>query len=125
MLGMEQDLDLLQGTWQIESLTVDGRAITNGYRQARLVITGNRFESLGMDGVYEGLIALDETPQPRHLDMNFDAGPEKGNTNLCIYEVRDDRLSLCIATQGSTRPADFISRPGSGIAVEILRRTAP
>jgi uncharacterized protein (TIGR03067 family) len=121
---MKQDIDLLQGTWQIESLTVDGGPIVDGYSEARLVITGNRFESLGMGGVYEGSIALDETTQPRGLDMTFDAGPEKGNTNLCIYEIHNRRLRLCIATQGSTRPADFISSPGSGIAMEVLRRTA-
>jgi uncharacterized protein (TIGR03067 family) len=109
---------------QIESLTTDGRAIPDGYGDARLVITGNRFESLGMGGVYEGVLRLDETTQPRQLDMTFDAGPEKGNTNLCIYEIRNHRLRLCISTQGATRPTDFISTAGSGIAVEILRRTA-
>ena len=124
MIGMQQDLDLLQGTWQIESLIVDGRAIGDGYRKARLLITGNRFQSLGMDGVYEGVLRLDETTQPRQLDMTFDAGPEKGNTNFCLYEIRHDQLRLCIASQGSTRPDDFISPPGSGIAVEVLRRTA-
>jgi uncharacterized protein (TIGR03067 family) len=74
---MEQDIDSLQGTWQIESLTMDGHAIPDGYSDARLVITGYRFESLGMGGVYEGVIRLDETTQPRQLDMTFDAGPEK------------------------------------------------
>jgi uncharacterized protein (TIGR03067 family) len=122
---MSQDIDLLQGSWQIESLTMDGRAIADGYGEARLLITGNRFESLGMEGVYEGVIRLDETTQPRGLDMTFNAGPEKGNTNFCIYEIRNHRLRLCIATRGSTRPTDFISRPGSGVAVEVLRRTAP
>jgi uncharacterized protein (TIGR03067 family) len=122
---MSQDIDLLQGSWQIESLTMDGRAIADGYGEARLLITGNRFESLGMGGVYEGVIRLDETTQPRGLDMTFNAGREKGNTNFCIYEIHNHRLRLCIATQGSTRPTDFISRPGSGIAMEVLRRTAP
>jgi uncharacterized protein (TIGR03067 family) len=122
---MSQDIDLLQGSWQIESLTMAGRAIADGYGEARLVITGNRFESLRREGVSEGVIRLDETKQPRGLDMTFNAGPEKGNTNLCIYEIHNHRLRLCIATQASTRPTDFISKPGSGVAMEILRRTAP
>jgi uncharacterized protein (TIGR03067 family) len=104
---------------------MEGRAVADGYSQARLMITGNRFESLGMGEVYEGVIRLDETMQPQGLDMTFDAGPERGNTNLCIYEIHNHRLRLCIATQGSTRPTDFISMQGSGTAVEILRRTAP
>jgi uncharacterized protein (TIGR03067 family) len=90
--------------------------------KARLVITGIRFESIGMGAVYEGTLELDPTANPRRLDLKFDSGPEKGNVNPGIYEIGGDLWKMCIATRGSIRPLDFVSSPGSGVAVEVLRR---
>jgi uncharacterized protein (TIGR03067 family) len=54
--------------------------------------------------------------------MKFESGPEKGNTNLGIYQLGRDSWKLCLATRGTVRPAAFQSIPGSGIAVETLVR---
>jgi len=54
--------------------------------------------------------------------MRFAAGPEMGNTNLCIYELDGDIWKICIATRGSVRPSSFASTPGSGFAFETLTR---
>src|SRR5262249_28332296 len=62
---------------------------------------------------------------PRRVDMLFDAGPEKGNANLGIYELKGDRWKLCLATRGQTRPSRFVSEPGTGFAVETLARGKP
>ena len=59
---------------------------------------------------------------PRQLNMQFDVGPEKGNVNLCIYEVDREVWRLCIATRGTVRPLAFLSTPGSGLAAEVLQR---
>jgi uncharacterized protein (TIGR03067 family) len=75
-----------------------------------------------MGAVYEGVIELDTSATPRWLDMIFDAGPEKGNTNPGIYEVNGDSWKLCIATRGNVRPSTFGSTPGSGLALELLTR---
>lgn len=54
--------------------------------------------------------------------MKFDAGPEKGNTNLAIYELKGNTWRLCLSTHGAGRPSSFASPPGSGIALETLSR---
>ena len=89
---------------------------------ARIVIAGNRFTSTGMGAEYKGTVKLDPRKTPRHINMKFDAGPEKGNTNLGIYEFDGDRLRICLATRGDVRPSHFASAPGSGIAIETLAR---
>jgi uncharacterized protein (TIGR03067 family) len=89
---------------------------------ARIVIEGGRFTSLGMGAVYEGTLQLDPSVKPAYIDMKFEKGPEAGNTNLGIYEFKGDSWMLCIATRGTVRPATFASAPGSGIAVEKLVR---
>jgi uncharacterized protein (TIGR03067 family) len=93
--------------------------------EAALEITGRRFISFGMGAEYEGTIELDPTQNPKHLNMKFDAGPEKGNVNRCIYQLEGDVWKICIATTGSVRPSTFDSLAGSGFVVEVLHRIKP
>ncbi len=120
---MERDLERLQGAWAITTLELDGEAVPGALlANARVVIEGDRFTSSGMGAEYSGTLVLDSTARPRRLDMKFDAGPEKGNSNLCIYELAGAKLNLCIATRGTTRPASFAAPRGSGFAFERLVR---
>jgi uncharacterized protein (TIGR03067 family) len=120
---MSDDLDLLQGAWTITAMDMDGQTMPETMLgDARLVIEGSRFTSTGMGAVYEGTLKLDSSSSPAHLDMRFDAGPEKGNTNLGIYQLGRDSWKLCLATRGTVRPSTFASPTGSGIAVQTLAR---
>jgi uncharacterized protein (TIGR03067 family) len=124
---MRQDLDLLQGVWTVTTMEVDGQPMPSAMLgDARIVIEGSRFTSMGMGAVYEGTLELDASISPARLDMEFDAGPEKGNTNRGIYQLDGETWKLCLATRGTVRPTNFASTAGSGFAVETLvRGTAP
>ncbi len=123
---MPQDIDLLQGSWSIQSLTMEGHNLPSTmFANASIVVQGKRFTSLGIGTPYEGTLELNSSAIPRQLNMHFDVGPEKGNLNLCIYEIAGDVWKLCIATRGSVRPTAFASIPGSGIALETLQRVKP
>jgi len=122
---VSRPVDDLQGAWTITSLVVDGQTLPAAMLQgARIAITGDRFVSTGMGAEYAGVLVADAASRPRQLDMKFDTGPEKGNTNPCIYELEGATLRLCIATRGSVRPTTFDSPPGSGFALETLVRGA-
>jgi uncharacterized protein (TIGR03067 family) len=121
---MSRDLERLQGSWAIHALELDGALLpAEILAGGRVVIAGERFTSTGMGATYSGTLVVDAAKRPRHLDMKFDAGPERGNTNLCIYELDGDTLKLCIATRGAVRPPRFHSPPGSGFAFETLTRS--
>jgi len=120
---LKDDLELLQGLWNVTALEVEGQTMPAAMlANATIVIKGTRFTSNGMGAVYEGILKLDAASTPRQLDMEFDAGPEKGNTNLGIYELKRDKWTICLATRGTVRPAAFASLPGSGFALESLTR---
>jgi uncharacterized protein (TIGR03067 family) len=120
---MPDDIDLLQGAWTVAAMEVDGQSMTAAMLgDAHIVIEGSRFTSTGMGAVYEGTLQLDASVSPARIDMKFDAGPEKGNTNLGIYRLDGDSWKLCLATRGTVRPIGFTSTAGSGIAVEMLVR---
>jgi len=116
-----KDIDKLQGTWTVATLEMDGEPMSS-MGDSRIVIEGSRFTSLGMGAEYEGTVELDAAAKPARINMKFDKGPEKGNTNLGIYQLKGDSWKLCLATRGTVRPKTFKSPPGSGIAVETLVR---
>ena len=122
---MREDLDLLHGSWRITAMEVEGREMPEEVlAEGRISIEGDRFTSTGMGAEYSGTITLDASVSPRHMDMKFDAGPEKGNTNFGIYELDGDRWRICLSTHGTVRPAAFESAAGSGFVVEMLVRGA-
>ena len=120
---MRHDLDLLQGTWTVTALESDGQKMPAAMlADARIAIKGSRFTSTGMGAVYKGTLELDEAASPRQLTMKFDDGPEKGNSNPCIYQLDGNNWKLCLATRGAVRPSSFATTPGSGFALETLTR---
>jgi uncharacterized protein (TIGR03067 family) len=121
---MRDDLDLIQGTWAVAELEMEGQTISGGMlANARVEITGNRFSSLGMGTVYEGTVTLDDSANPHQINMRFDAGPEKGNTNLGIYELSGNTWKICLSTRGEVRPSEFSAPAGSGFVFEMLSRS--
>jgi uncharacterized protein (TIGR03067 family) len=117
------DLDRLQGTWIIVALEMDGEEMPAGSPDgSKIVVKGNRFTTISMGAAYSGTIALDPVQEPKRFDLRFTSGPEKGNTSLGIYELNRDEWKICLTVTGNIRPRNFATAPGSGLALETLRR---
>ncbi len=122
---MPTDLDLLQGVWVVAALEADGASLPRETLSgARVEIKGGRFSGTGMGAVYEGTLRLNSKPRPRQIDMRFDKGPEAGNLNRGIYEIKRGAWRLCLATRGDARPTEFATSAGSGHALETLKRAS-
>src|SRR5262245_30222647 len=120
---MSKDLENLQGSWRVTALEVDGQTVPmDTLGNAGIVINGDHFVSTGMGNEYKGTFEVDAKSRPRKLTMKFDTDPEKGNTNLAIYEMKGDTWKLCIATQGKVRPSRFGTKVGDGFVFETLTR---
>jgi uncharacterized protein (TIGR03067 family) len=115
-----RDLKKLQGVWTVVSVEVDGHQAEPG--GSSIQIEGDRFTSSGMGAVYKGGFSVDASAKPKAFDLKFTAGPEKGNVNRGIYELKGATWRMCLATRGSKRPQDFASPAGSGFAVQTLKR---
>jgi uncharacterized protein (TIGR03067 family) len=120
---MEAEIKKLQGTWAMVSLEMEGAPMPGGaVAGAKIVIDGTTFSTRGMGAPHKGTMSIDAAKSPKTLDIAFTEGPERGNTSLAIYEVDGDTWKLCIGLTGRTRPASFATAPGSGHALEILKR---
>src|SRR5215471_7686279 len=118
----KSDLDILQGSWNVVTLELDGSPLGAIPPDARIQVNGSRFVSLGMGAEYEGDLKLDDAAQPKKFDLKFTAGPEKGKTALGIYELDGDSWKMCLTTRGGKRPAKFATKGGTGLALQTAVR---
>lgn len=118
-----KDLDALQGAWDIIKLTVEGSLLPPAfYTGAQIIVKDATFTTKAMGAVYEGDVTIDESASPRTFDLKFTSGPEKGNLSLGIYELDGDDWRVCLGFAGKSRPTAFESKPGTGHALEELKR---
>ena len=120
------DLEKLQGRWYVNTLEIDGAALSSEcFAGAEIFVENDRFTSASMGAVYEGTIKLEPSKKPKTLTMAFTKGPEQGNTNHGIYELGSKGWKLCLTMNGGPAPVAFATTPGSGQALETLTRHAP
>ena len=119
---MPNDLEKLQGTWNVTSVVMDGQEMPLEADGSRIVVKGNRFTSLGMGATYEGTLELDQKKTPKTFDLVFTAGHAAGTRNVGIYTLDGKSWTICLATRGTRRPRSFASRAGTGVALETLVR---
>jgi uncharacterized protein (TIGR03067 family) len=74
---------------------------------------------------YRGTFTLDLGVTPGRIDMAFTEGPEAGKAVHGIYELDGDTYKVCVRMTGRGRPEGFVSNPGSGHALEVLKRERP
>jgi uncharacterized protein (TIGR03067 family) len=120
-----EQLRALEGDWRFAALEIDGHVVpANALTDARILIDGDRFRSESPDATYEGIFNVDAEQEPAHIDLEFVEGPEAGNGCFGIYELHSDQLTLCLGLAGASRPKAFATKPGSGHALERLRRAS-
>lgn len=118
------DINKLQGTWNIASLELEGAKQPDGaFHGAQITIKNDSFVTLSMGSTYKGTFTLNSAATPKTIDMHFSEGPEKDNTSLGIYEIDGDSWRLCLTMTSKSRPKSFTTSPGSGHALETLVRT--
>ena len=121
---MASDLEVLQGTWHIAALEVDGEMMPSDvFADAKVVIAGDRFTSLGMGADYEGTFAIDPSKKPKAFDLIITGGHAAGTRNPGVYRLARDGWTLCLATRGEKRPRTFTTKPGAGLALETFSRS--
>jgi len=119
-----RDLDRFQGNWSLVSAQRDGTPMApEEVRKLRLAIQGNEF-TLSKDAavVSRGTFKLDPTRQPKQVDETITAGPNQGKVFSAIYEIDEDRHTVCFAAAGKERPTAFASAPGSGQLLQVWKR---
>lgn len=124
--GLARHVDRLrsmEGKWAFRSLQSDGEVIpASMLTSSFLLIDGDRFRMESPEAGYEGIFLIDAEQNPNRIDIDFVEGPEAGNRCQGIFELEEDQLTFCLDLNGAGRPEQFVSRRGSGHALEELVR---
>ncbi len=99
-----RELAKLQGDWAISSF--NGESVP-AEAEAYLVFSGDKYEQWTGPQVDErGTIKIDIKTKPMKIDLIIVEGADAGKTQLGVYDVTADTLTISLAAPGETgRPS--------------------
>jgi uncharacterized protein (TIGR03067 family) len=114
--ALQQERKLIEGTWRIVALEINGNKLGNEDAKKITVVNGpDGAWSLLSEGkeVAQGTNLFYPTKKPKTIDFTITAGGGKGNVHRGIYGLGEKSRRLCFAPAGKDRPAEFSSTAGS------------
>jgi uncharacterized protein (TIGR03067 family) len=119
--AIKKNMKLLEGKWTLASSVIDGEKKEGDDAKGDVTFTDGKFEAQAADGtVHKGSFTIDPTKTPKTIDSVPSEGDAAGKTHYGIYELKDDSLKICIATEGGERPTNFDG--GSGRISLVYKR---
>ena len=124
--GASETMDSLQGKWKLLEIAKDGKShkvTPKSTEYFELEFKGNKVTaSFIHNATEEGTYKVGPEEKPRAIDFMPTTSDDKGKTMLGIFELKENKLKLCVAEPEVTkRPTKFESK-GEEIIVYILER---
>ncbi|HEV2947372.1 MAG TPA: TIGR03067 domain-containing protein [Gemmataceae bacterium] len=116
----DEDLDKLQGSWQIVDAENDGQSNRDEAKHYTWEIKDNKY-TINCDGHFQELWAmrLNSGRITKTIDGTHDI---TGKKLMGIYEIKGDNLRICYDLTGNGRPDSFKAGKGDRRVVYILQR---
>jgi uncharacterized protein (TIGR03067 family) len=89
----------------------------------KINISGQQYSLMKGGNVLEqATLTADTSKQPMALELAFTQGESRGQTLVCICEVKGDTLRIAWSEPGKARPTEFVNRAGLRQDLWELRR---
>ncbi len=114
--AVKKDRKLIEGTWRVIALDVNGNKAEEQDAKKLTVLNGSDGTwTLFSEGqqISKGTSTIDPTQTPKTIDFTITEGEGKGNQHFGIYELAENTRKMCFASQGDKRPKELTSTPGS------------
>ena len=114
----------IEGEWRMVSATFDGKPLADDMVKwcTRTTRGDSTVVMAGPQTMVNARFSLDPSKKPGAIDYVNLHGGDKGKTQLGIYELTDDRLTICMSPPGKPRPAAFESSRGDGRSLTAWQR---
>ena len=111
----------LAGEWAMVSYINDGRPLDDSFvKFCRRVTRGNETTVFAADRVMmSARFTLDASASPPRIDYFSGKNTRGKPSQLGIYEIRGDRLAICMAPKGRPRPTTLTSQAGDGRTLTV------
>jgi uncharacterized protein (TIGR03067 family) len=101
------DMKALSGKWAVSEATIDGKSVTESFKTADLTIENGNYTVKFGDMIDKGTITVDSSKKPKSMDVTGAEGQNREKTYPCIYEIKDDTLTICYGLDFKTRPNEM------------------
>jgi len=114
--AVQKDQAQLQGEWTMVSGSRDGQAIPEEFLKGSKRVAKENETTVIVGGqlVMKAKFTLEPSSKPKTIDYAVTDGPNKGKTQLGIYELSGDQVKFCFSVPGGDRPTEFGTKPGDG-----------
>lgn len=116
------DLKALAGTWIAESFEIEGADMTENFKNLTLTIDGKNYTVTVGELKDVGTLKIDSSKTPKTMDVTGTEGTNKGRTYVCIYELKDGKLTICYSMDDKNRPAKFETAKNSMTMLAVYRK---
>jgi uncharacterized protein (TIGR03067 family) len=118
----KSELKSLAGKWQVSDAEIDGKKVTETFKDVVLTIeNGNYTVKLGPTED-KGTVTIDASKKPKTMDVTGTEGVNRGKTFPCLYEMKDDTLTICYGLDFATRPAELKTAEKSNRLLIVYKR---
>jgi uncharacterized protein (TIGR03067 family) len=115
----------IDGTWLAKNAELSGKKLPEkSIESLKLTLKKGEYEVVA-ESPDRGTVTYDDTAKPKEMDIKGVDGPNKGKTFLAIYELKDDKLTICYDLSGSSRPTEFKTRPKTKLFLVTYERKKP
>ncbi len=121
------DLERMQGTWTVVSLTELGKAIPAEETDILEVVVNKDVMTVYKKGKVEVQyrFKLDPDKKPKQIDFTDETEAKKGNTEPGIYAFDGAKLKLALDEKRKGRPTVFEGKETETYSVIVLKKKAP
>jgi uncharacterized protein (TIGR03067 family) len=117
----DQDLDRLQGTWQVVDTEYDGNRLAEEARKYSWEFRGDKYTIKHQGNFTERwAVQLNSGTNPKTINSTHDI---VGKQFKGIYEVTNDTLKVCYDLTGNGRPDSFKATKGSRRVCYYFKRS--
>jgi uncharacterized protein (TIGR03067 family) len=119
----EAKANKLEGAWQVTAFIKDGNeAPKEDVETIKLVLEGETFTLMHREEKVTGKFKADPGQKPATFDIEVTEGDKAGESQLGIFELDGDKLTICTAHKGLPRPTAFESTAGTNQNLVTLKR---
>lgn len=118
------DLEQMQGTWLVDSLTEEGKAVPSAETEVLEVTIEKDVFTVKEKGkaVVRYQFKLDPSKKPKEVDFTYLGGDDKGKTEPGIYAIEKGQLKFVLDEKKKGRPTTFEGKETATYSVMVLKR---
>ena len=119
-----KELAKFEGVWSFSRVVVDGaqQPAQPFTTNKMIILKDGRYVVVQGSTITHGIMKVDASATPKHIDCTISDGPAKGATFAAIYSLEGDTYRFCGSLKGKARPATLASAKGSGMMLQVLKR---